>query len=206
MAFVATSASSSINVLETLERVRSGIFLGDHFGGGRLALHGVGDRVLGRLIVVVVDLLIIFGSWMDEDAANDQQIFCLILRNDAFADAVRNGFGNRSLCRAEHLQNLLDALHRYLGDHNRRRLDGHVWLENCQKVRVTFALIDQSIGECGANRAVFAANHEVDVSDFVAVSGECFADVELHVKNYLQTRLDVGGIFRDQARLSSDSQ
>lgn len=206
MASIATGASSSINALETLEWVRRGIFLGDHFGSGRLALHRVGDSVLGRLIVVVVDLLVIFSRWMDENTANDQQVFCLILRNNAFADAVRDGFGDGGLSRAEHLQNLLDALHRHLGDHHGRRLNGHVWLENGQKVRVAFALIDKRVGERGANGAVFAADHEVDVSDFVAVTRESFADVELHVRNYLQKRLDVGGIFRDQARLSSDSQ
>ncbi len=61
----------AVTALHTRERVAGGAFFGDHFVGTRLIFHGAGDRFLGGGVVVFVDLLVVFGFPVDEDAADN---------------------------------------------------------------------------------------------------------------------------------------
>src|SRR5262249_53265299 len=81
---------------------------------------------------------------------------------------------------------LLRALDRDLGDEDGGGLYGQVGREDGEEIRVALALAGESVGKGVADGAVFAADQEVDVSDFVAFADEGFADVHGHGK-VLQT-------------------
>lgn len=57
--------------LEAFEWMGNLVFLSQHFVSRRLSLHRVGDSVLSCFVVVLVDLGIVFSSWVNENAAND---------------------------------------------------------------------------------------------------------------------------------------
>jgi hypothetical protein len=65
------------------ERVRGRLRRRDDGVDLRLVLHGASDRLLGRLIVVGVNLLVIRCIPMDEDPDDDDEILDAILRDDA---------------------------------------------------------------------------------------------------------------------------
>src|SRR5689334_4584042 len=60
------------------ERMRGAALLRHHLGCRRGAGHGTGDRLLGGLVVVVLDLLVVFGQPVDEDADADEQVVGLV--------------------------------------------------------------------------------------------------------------------------------
>src|SRR5580700_3624544 len=72
----------------------------------RLTAQGAGDRGLHGLVVPVVDLLVVLGLPMDEDADDDAQIVDLVLGDDAVGDRVHHGTGDRSLSGTEQLHGL----------------------------------------------------------------------------------------------------
>ena len=57
----------------------------------RLALQRARDRLLGRLVVVVEDLLVVRGFPVDEDADDDAEVVDVALGDDALADRVDDG-------------------------------------------------------------------------------------------------------------------
>src|SRR5262245_13426015 len=69
--------------LEALEWMRDLIFAGNDFVDRRLAPHRVLDRVLRGRVVVVVDLLVVRRFPVDENAADADKIFGLLLRDYA---------------------------------------------------------------------------------------------------------------------------
>ena len=56
------------------ERMLRGDARGEHALRGRIALHRAGDGFLRGLIVEVLDLLVVVGVPMDEDADADEEI------------------------------------------------------------------------------------------------------------------------------------
>lgn len=134
---------------------------------------------------------------MNEDAADDAEIFAFALGDDAIGDRVGNGLGDGGLGGAKHLNGLAHALDRDLGDHDGRGLHGEIRRDHGEEVGVAFALTGEGIGERVADGAIFAADQEVDMSDFVAFTDKAFADVHGH-RCILQNVLRGGGFcFRE---------
>ena len=75
-------------VLLRRERVLRGVLLGRDLLDLRLALHGAGDRELRGFVVVLVNLVVIFGVLVNEDAADNHQVLGVLRRNDTGSDAV----------------------------------------------------------------------------------------------------------------------
>ena len=71
----------------------------------------------------------------------------------AVGHAVGDGLGDGVLRRPEHLDGLLHALDRHLGDQDGRRLGDQVGCQDGQQIGVTGRLIGQRIGEGGPDRA-----------------------------------------------------
>src|SRR6478672_13499341 len=74
-----SSRSASASKLKAAEGMDCFFLAGNHFVGRRLALHGAGDGLLGGFIVELIDLFVVLGFPVDEDAADDDEIFALIL-------------------------------------------------------------------------------------------------------------------------------
>src|SRR5580692_11630137 len=73
------------------ERVAGGRRVSQDLVGARLAVERAGDRQLRRLVVVVVDLLIVGGVPVDEDADDDHQIVDLIAGDHAVGNGSDDG-------------------------------------------------------------------------------------------------------------------
>jgi len=155
-------------------------FAGDHLVSSGLAGHGVGDGHLGGFVIELIDLLVVLGFPVDENAADDDEVFGLVLGNDAGFDLVGDRLGDGGLGGAEHLDGLLGTLDRDLRDQNGRGLDGQIGREDGEEIRVAFALTRQSVGEGVADRAVLAADEQINVRDLVAFADQCLADVHGH--------------------------
>ena len=63
-------------------------FACQHFIGGWLAAHGIGNGHLGGFVVVVVDFFVVIGLWVDEHTTNNHEVLALILGDHAITDAV----------------------------------------------------------------------------------------------------------------------
>ena len=70
------------------------ILLGNHLVGARLVLHRAGDGEQRGVVVVLENLLVIGGFPVDEHAADDAQLFGLILGDHTFGDRVGDRFGD----------------------------------------------------------------------------------------------------------------
>lgn len=156
------------------------VLLGQHVIDAGSVLHRVCDGHFGGLVVIREDLLVVGGFPVNEHAADNDQLFALVLGNDARFDGVSNGLGDGILSRAEHLDGLRSALDRNLGDHHRGRLDRQVGRQHGQQVTVPLLLISQRICERSPDGTVFVADQQIDVRNFVAVTGKRFSNIERH--------------------------
>ena len=137
----------------------NGIVLGgQHFLNRGAARHGIRNGILGRFIVVAVDLGIILGAGRNKHAADDHEIFCLVSRNDTVSNRICNCLGNGSLGWTEHLQSLRHALDRDLGNHHGCRLDCQVGSQYSQQIVVAGTLTCQGIGKGNTDRSVLASD------------------------------------------------
>src|SRR5437763_1761652 len=93
-------------LLLVVEGVFGRVLLLENFIDFRFAAHGPLDGELGGLVVVLVNLFFAFRFPVDENAADDNEIFGLVLGNDACGDTVGYGLGYRLLRRPEHLDRL----------------------------------------------------------------------------------------------------
>ena len=152
-------------------------FARDHFVSTWLVLHRVGDRHFGRFVIVFVDLLVIVGSWVNEHAAYADQVFRFVLGDDSSFDRIGNSAGYGCLSWAKHLDRLFHPFDGNFGDHHSRWLNRQVRCQYRQQVCVTFALSCQCRSKCGSNWSVLAADHQVNMSDFVPVASQCFTNI-----------------------------
>ena len=76
------------------ERMLGGVALGDDLLRVRLAGDGALDRFLGRVVVVLLDLLVVLGFPMDEHADADEQVVGFPRRDRAVGDAIRHRLGD----------------------------------------------------------------------------------------------------------------
>src|SRR4051794_5853190 len=146
--------------------------------GGRLARQRPGDRLLGRLVVVVEDLLVVGGFPVDEDTHEDAEVIDLALSDHALADRVDDRTGDRRLSRAEHLHRLGRALDRDLVRDVRVRLGRKVRCHDREEVRVALLLVDERLREGVADRPFLRPDDEIDVGDLVALADQGLADHE----------------------------
>lgn len=160
------------------ERMLGLVALGNDFGRLRLAGDGAGDRLFRGLIVEVVDLLVVFGFPMDEDADADEEIIGFFDRDDAFGDAVGNRLGDRMLRRAEHLDRLLGALDRDLVEQDRVGLGEQVRRDDREKRGEAVLIVDERIRESAFRGAAARTHDQIDMRNFIAVADERFADAE----------------------------
>lgn len=100
------------------ERMLGRIFFLNHLLNARLVLHRTGDCQLGRVVVVLKDLLVIIRIPVDEHAADDAQFFGLIFGDDTGGDRICNSLGNGVLGWAEHLDGLFCAFDRNFRNHD----------------------------------------------------------------------------------------
>lgn len=154
--------------------------LGDDLVDLRLIAHGTLDGQFRGFVVVLVDLAVVGRVPVNEHAADDHILVGLVLGNDPCRDAVGHSASHGRLSRPEHLNRLLGAFDRHLGDHHRRRLANQVRRDDRQQARVAGALVGQRIGKCRADRAILVADEQVDVRYFVAIANQCFANVHSH--------------------------
>ena len=70
-------------------------------GGLGLALDGASKSFLRGAIIEILDLLVVLGFPVDEDADGDVEIVSLVGRDHAFCHGVGDGFGHGVLCRTE---------------------------------------------------------------------------------------------------------
>src|SRR3989442_313613 len=73
------------------ERVLGRLRASDHLVHTRFVAERPLDRLLGRLIVVVVDLLVVLGVPVDEDADQNAVVVRAIARDDTALDRVDHG-------------------------------------------------------------------------------------------------------------------
>ena len=182
--FAATRACSSVGA----ERMLHVVALLDDLGGLRLALDGARDGFLGRLIVVLLDLLVVVGFPMDEHADRDEQVIGLGERDHAFGDRIGDGLGDAGLRRAEHLNGLLGVLDGDLVEEDRVRLGQQVRRDDGEQRGEAVLVVDEGIGESRLGGAAARSDQQVDVGDFIAFADERLADHELvdqgHVSSF----------------------
>ena len=146
--------------------------------GVRLAGDGALDSLLGRLIVELLDLLVVFRLPVDEDADADEQVVGLLDRDRAVGDAVGDGLGDRMLRRAEHLHGLLGALDGDLVEHHGRGFGHEVRRDHREERGKAVFVVGQSRGEGRFRGAAARPDDEVDVGDLIAVADQRLADKE----------------------------
>ena len=159
----------------------SGVFLFDHLGSRRLIGHRPLDRELGRFVVVLLDLRVVFGQPVDEDTTDDDQFIGLVLRNGALSQAVGDRLGNALLGRAKHLDSLTGALDRHLADHHCCGLDGEVRLEHRQQIAVAFRLTSQRVGKRDPHRTALVTDQQIDVCNFISFARQGFTNIKRHL-------------------------
>ena len=157
------------------------VLLGDHLGRSRIVGHGPLDRLLGGLVVVLLDLGVVLGQPVDEDATDDHQVVGLVGGNRALGQTICHGLGDALLRRTEHLHGLIGSLDCHLGDHHRRRFHGQVRGEHSQQIDVAGRLIGQGVGERGSNRTILVTDQQIDVGNFIALAHQGFANIKRHV-------------------------
>ena len=118
---------------------------------------------------------------MDEDTADDDEVFGIPLGDHAVGHAVSNSLGDRSLGGSEHLHRLLRSLDRDLRDHDRGRLDGDIRRQHREEVGVTLALPGQRVGKGRTHRTILAADQQIDVGDLVALTVERLTNKHRHL-------------------------
>ncbi len=155
----------------------SAVLLGDHLVRRGLVTHGIGDGHFGRLVVVVVDLLLVFGFGMNEHLADDDEIFRLVLGDHPVGDGVGDRLGDRRLGGTEHQSGLVHPFDRDLGDHDRGGFDGDVGREDGEQIAVPLALPRQGVGERTADGSAFGPDQQIDVSNLVAITRERLSDM-----------------------------
>ena len=204
------SVSSTANTATSsrswpLRRPRTGAWrrlLREDFGGAGSFFIARAMDELGRVVVVLEDLLVVVGLPVDEDAADDHQVFALVLGDHAGLDAVGDGLGHRVLGRAEHLHGLLGPLDRDLRDQHGGRLDRQVGRQDGQQVAVPGALIGERVGERDSDRPRLVADQQIDMGDLVAFTASAspmYIDMLPFSSNgFLRTSggLQTGGGFR----------
>ena len=67
--------------IDVKQRKYNETFVGNHFVCGRPTLHCVGNRRLGGFVVELINLLVVLGFPVDEDAADDDEVFGFVLKN-----------------------------------------------------------------------------------------------------------------------------
>src|SRR6266540_62213 len=84
--------------------------------------HSALDGELGRVVVVLVDLVVVLGVPVDEDAHDEHQVLRFAFRDDALGHAVEHRHPHGFLRGAKHLHRLASTLDGHLGDHHRSGL------------------------------------------------------------------------------------
>ena len=97
-------------------------------------------------------------------------------RDDAVGDTVGDGLGDAVLGRAEHLHGLGRVLDRHFVEQDGRRLDEEVRRHDREQGGEAVLVVGERIGERRFGGAAARSDEQVDVSDFVAVTDERFAD------------------------------
>ena len=144
-----------------------------------LALEGALDRLLGGLVVVLVDLLVVGRFPVDEDAHQDAVVVGLVLRDHARGDRVDHGARHRRLRGAEHLDRLLGALDRHLVEEDGVGLGGQVGRHHRQERREAVLVVREGVHERLSRRTALGSDDEVDVGDLVAFPDQRFTDEEV---------------------------
>src|SRR6266542_260936 len=158
------------------EGVLGGVALAHHVVGRRQPLDGALERLFGRAVVVVVDLLVVARLPVDENPDHQRQVVGLPAGDGAVGDTVHHGFRDRGLRGTEHLDSLARALDRDLVEHDGVRLRRYVGREHCEQPVVPRGLRRQPLRECRADWAVLRTDHQVDVGNLVAITDQRFTD------------------------------
>ena len=146
--------------------------LGNHVRSLGLAGNGALDGLFGGFIVVVMDLAVVFGFPMDEDANADEQVIGFGGGNGAIGNTVGHGLGHTGLGWAKHLNRLSGAFDGHFVEHHGSRLGHQVRGNNSQKGVVASRLVCQTTGKASLCGGATGANEQVDMSNFVAVTNQ----------------------------------
>jgi len=170
---------SFTELLNSARKDVSRYYAGDDIGGCRLAADRARDRLFRGLIVEVLNLLIVLGVPMDEHTDANEQIVGFANRDHASRDTIGDSFRDAVLGRPEHLHGLGRILDRHLVEQNGRGLDEQVGSHHREQRGETILIVGKGSRERRFGRAAARSNDEIDMSNFVAVPDERFADTEL---------------------------
>ena len=155
------------------------VALGDDLLWRWIAYNSALDCLLGGLIVEFLNFLVVVGIPMDEHTDANEEVVGLVRRYDPACDTIGHRLGDAALRRAEHLDGLLSVFDGYLVKQDRRGLAHEVWCDHGEQGGKTILVVGERVGKCRFRRAAPRSDHEIDVSNFVAIADERFADAEL---------------------------
>ncbi len=152
--------------------MRNGALFRHDLSSARFACHGTLDCLTRRLVVVLLNLLVVFRLPVNENADAQEQIICLVLRDRAVLDAVRDRQCDRMLSRTKHLHRLLGTLDRHLVEQNRVRFGEQVWGDDGKQRCEAILIVGERIAKCGFRSRTSRSDQQVDMCDLVAVAYE----------------------------------
>jgi len=170
------------------ERMARGLVALQHLVDRRLVLERPLDRLLGRLIIVIVNLLVALGLPVDEYTHQNAEIVGPALVDDARGNAVHDRPSHRGLGRTEHLHRLLGAFDSDLIEEQRVGLGRKVGSDNGQQGGEAVGVVRERLGERQTRRSGFGADDQVDMCNLVAISDQRFTDKELPSHTCLHIR------------------
>ena len=131
----------------------------------RLPAHRLAERLRRRLPVrfeqpFVIDLVGVQHARVEPHRHDDPQVVRFLLRDIAGPHRVEYPVRDPRLHRTHQDIRVLLAVDGHLADHQRRRPDLHVAVEDREHARVTFGLIADEIGDREADRTVQFADDD----------------------------------------------
>jgi hypothetical protein len=117
-----------------------------------------------------LDLCIVVGQPVDEDAHADEDVVCFVSGDGAVFHAVRNRHSDAALGRPKHLRGLLAVFDGDFVEHDGVRPAQQVGSNHCQQGGEAVFVVGDSVGKRAFSSAAARTHDEVDMGNFVAAT------------------------------------